>query len=164
MIYVQSLGRASRYYAARAALASVGARLTFAELENRVKGIASALSAKGFNAGDRLALLLPNSPEYIELVYACSWLGVIAVPINTRLSVAEIDRVLADAGPHGLVRDSSLPTPTVRTPWQRVLDQDPLEIRPHLPPALFYDPQPILPPLSTTPPTLPPKASIVHPP
>ncbi len=144
MIYVHSLGRASRYYAARAALASVGARLTFSELENRVKGIASALSAQGFNAGDRLALLLPNSPEYIELVYACSWLGVIAVPINTRLSVAEIDRVLADAGPHGLVRDSSLPTPTVRTPWQRVLDQDPLEIRPDLPPAVFYDPEAIL--------------------
>src|SRR5260370_31661676 len=106
MIYVQSLGRASRYYAARAALASVGARLTFSELENRVKGIASALSAQGFNAGDRLALLLPNSPEYIELVYACSWLGVIAVPINNPLSVPETDPLLADAGPHRVVRES----------------------------------------------------------
>ena len=55
------------------------------------------LSAHGFGAGDRLALLLPNSPEYIELVYACSWLGVIVVPLNTRLSLAEIDGVLTDA-------------------------------------------------------------------
>ena len=77
MIYVHSLGRASRYYSAQAALAPGGERLSFSELEDRVKGIAAALSAHGFSVGDRLALLLPNGPEYIELVYACSWLGVI---------------------------------------------------------------------------------------
>jgi long-chain acyl-CoA synthetase len=144
MIYVHSLGRASRYYSTRTALAHGDARLSFSELEKRVKGIAASLSTHGFNAGDRLALLLPNSPEYIELVYACSWFGVIAVPINTRLSLAEIDRVLADAAPHGLVRHSSLPSPTVRISWQRVLDQDPLEIRNDLPPDVVYDPEAIL--------------------
>ncbi len=144
MIYVHSLGRASRYYPARKALAPEGARLSFSELENRVKGIAAALSAHGFNLGDRLAFLLPNSPEYIELVYACSWLGVIAVPLNTRLSLAEIDRVLADAAPRGLVRHSSLPTPTVRISWQRVIDQDPWQIRNDPPPNVVYDPEAIL--------------------
>ena len=144
MIYVHSLGRASRYYSARTALAPGGVRLSFAELENRVKGIAAALSAHGFKIGDRLALLLPNGPEYIELVYACSWLGVIAVPLNTRLSLAEIDRVLADATPHGLVRHSSLPSPTVQISWQRVLDQDPLETRNDPPPNVLYDPEAIL--------------------
>ena len=144
MIYVHSVGRASRYYSARTALAPGGVRLSFAELENRVKGIAGALSAHGFKRGDRLALFLPNSPEYIELVYACSWLGVIAVPLNTRLALAEIDRVLADATPHGLVRHSSLPTPTVQISWQRVLDQDPLETHNDLPPNVVYDPEAIL--------------------
>jgi len=144
MIYVHSLGRASRYYSAQPALSLGGVPLTFSALENRVKGIAAALNALGFKAGDRLALLLPNGPEYIELVYACSWLGVIAVPLNTRLSLAEIDRVLADATPHGLVRHSSLPTPTVQTPWQRVLDQDPLELRNDLPPYVVYDPEAIV--------------------
>jgi long-chain acyl-CoA synthetase len=144
MIYVHSLGRASRYYSAQPALSLGGVPLTFSALENRVKGIVAALNALGFKAGDRLALLLPNGPEYIELVYACSWLGVIAVPLNTRLSLAEIDRVLADATPHGLVRHSSLPTPTVQTPWQRVLDQDPLELRNDLPPDVVYDPEAIV--------------------
>jgi long-chain acyl-CoA synthetase len=139
MIYVHSLGRASRYYSARTALAPGGARLSFSGLEKRVQGIAAALRADGFNAGDRLALLLPNSPEYIELVYACSWLGVIAVPLNTRLSLAEIDQALADATPRGLVRHSSLPTPTARISWNRVLDQDPLEIRDDPPPNVVYD-------------------------
>lgn len=84
MIYFHSLGRASRYYSTRPALAPGGVRLSFSELETRVRGIATALAAHGFKAGDRLALLLPNGPEYIELVYACAWLGVIAVPLNTR--------------------------------------------------------------------------------
>ena len=141
MIYTHSLGRASRYYSARTALTPGGVLVSFSELETRVKGIAAALAAHGFKAGDRLALLLPNSPEYIELVYACGWLGVTAVPVNTRLSPAEIDRVLADATPRGLVRHSSLPTPATRISWQRVLDQDPVEIRHDLPPAAVYDPE-----------------------
>jgi acyl-CoA synthetase (AMP-forming)/AMP-acid ligase II len=111
MIYVHSLGRASRYYSDRPALAPRGEPLSFSELEHRVKSIAAALNAHGFKPGDRLAFLLPNSPEYIELVYACAWLGVTAVPLNVRLSLAEIDRVLADATPHGLVRHSSLASP-----------------------------------------------------
>jgi long-chain acyl-CoA synthetase len=144
MIYVHSVGRASRYYSARTALAPGGVRLSFSELETRVKGIAAALAARGFKAGDRLALLLPNGPEYIELLYACSWLGVVAVPLNTRLSLAEIDRVLADATPHGLIRHSSLPDPTVQISWQRVLDQDPLEIQNDLPSSCVYDPDAVL--------------------
>jgi acyl-CoA synthetase (AMP-forming)/AMP-acid ligase II len=43
-------------------------------------------------------------------------LGVTVVPINTRLSVVEIDHILEDARPCGLIRHSSLPAPTVRTP------------------------------------------------
>ena len=144
MIYVHSVGRGARYYSTWTALAQGRGGVSFSELDHRVKGLAAALSAHGFTAGDRLALHLPNSAEYIELVYACAWLGVIAVPINTRLSVAEIDKILADATPHGLIRHSSLPTPTVAIPWQRVLDQYPLEIQNDPPPDVIYDPEAIL--------------------
>lgn len=144
MIYAHSLGRASRYYSAHAALSPTGGQLSFSELEVRVKGIAASLSAHGFRSGDRLALHLPNSPEYIELVYACAWLGVIVVPLNIRLSKTEIDRVLTDSTPHGLVRNSSLPTPTVPVPWQRVLDRDPLDAQDDSSPDAIYDPDAIL--------------------
>src|SRR6202162_6692677 len=116
MIHVHSLGRASRYYPERMALVLGGTRVTFRELHDRVARIAAARSRLGLGAGDRLAVLLPNGPEYIELVYACSWLGVIVVPINTRLSAVELDRVLEDACPRGLVRHSGLPMPTFRVP------------------------------------------------
>jgi len=161
MIYVHSLGRASRYYSAQTALAPGGSGVSFSELETRVKGVAAALSAHGFSAGDRLAILLPNGPEYIELVYACAWLGVIAVPLNTRLSQAEINQVLTDATPHGIVRDSSLPTPTVDIPWQRALDQEPLEIGNDLPPDVVYDPEAILALIYTSGTTGQPKGVIV---
>src|SRR6267154_3768118 len=125
MIYIHSLGRASRYYPERTALVVDGAAVSFKALNERVQNIAAALAAHGFAAGDRLALLLPNSPEYIELVYACSWLGITAVPINARLSAAEIDGVLLDAKPRGLVRHSSLAQPAVPLPWQLLLDEQP---------------------------------------
>src|SRR5260221_9968130 len=144
MIYVHSLGRASRYYPQRTALVVNGAVVSFKALDERVQNIVAALAAKGFRAGARLALLLPNSPEYIELVYACSWLGVTAVPINARLSAAEIDRVLLDAKPRGLVRHSSLPKPAVQLQWQIVLDEKPLDVRNNSCPDPVYDPEAIL--------------------
>src|SRR5256884_3432394 len=127
MIYVHSLGRATRYFPERTALVSNGTRSTFRELHARVGRIAAELTKHGFKAGDRLAILLPNEPDYIQLVYACAWLGVTAVPLNTRLAVKEIDGILADAKPGGLVRHSSLPVPTTQGSWQLVLDQEPLD-------------------------------------
>ena len=144
MIYVHSLGRAARYFLERNALAANGKRSTFRELHARVGRIAAALTKHGFKAGDRLALLLPNEPDYIQLVYACAWLGVTAVPLNTRLSVKEIDGILVDAQSRGLIRHSSLPVPTVQVSWQLVLDQEPLEVRSDSVPDPIYDPDAIL--------------------
>jgi acyl-CoA synthetase (AMP-forming)/AMP-acid ligase II len=127
MIHAHSLGRATRLFPDRAALWSGDRWLTFAELDHRVAGIAGALSRHGFESGDRLAVLMPNGADYLELVYACAWLGVIVVPLNVRLSVVEIDRILADASPHGLIRHSSLPVPTVPLAWRLVLDQEALD-------------------------------------
>jgi long-chain acyl-CoA synthetase len=144
MIHMHSLGRAARFYPERTALASGGTRSTFRELHDRVGRIAAALSRHGFGIGDRLAILLPNEPEYIELVYACSWLGVIAVPLNARFSAVEVDRVLADASPRGMIRHSSLPVPTVQLSWQLVLDEEPLDSGSDSYPDAIYDPEAIL--------------------
>ena len=144
MIYVHSLGRALRFYTGRTALSRDGRLLTFRELHTRVEGIAGTLTRHGFGVGDRLALLLPNGPDYIELVYACSMIGVIAVPLNTRLSAKEIDRVLEDARPHGLVRHSSLAVPEVRVDWQHVIDEESLPISSDPVPKVFYDPEAVL--------------------
>src|SRR5882757_1044193 len=106
MIHTQSLGMAARLFAERPALASVGRRLTFRELYDRVGRIAASLMKHGFEYQDRLALLLRNEADYIEIIFACAWLGLIAVPLNTRLTAKEIDNVLADANPRGIIRHS----------------------------------------------------------
>src|SRR5271169_4901914 len=144
MIYVHSLGRALRFYPGRAALARDGRLLTFRELHTRVEGIAATLTSHGFGVGDRLALLLPNGPDYIELMYACSMLGVITVPLNTRLSTKEIDRALEDARPRGIVRHSSLAVPGTQLSWQQVIDQEPLPVSSNPAPKTFYDPEAVL--------------------
>src|SRR5260370_21685944 len=144
MIHVHSLGRAARYFPERTELAANGTSSSFRELHARVERIAAALTKHGFKAGDRLAILLPNEPDYIELVYACARLGVIVVPLNTRLSVKEIDGILGDANPGGLIRHSSLPVPTVQVSWQLMLDQDPLDIQSDSIPDPIYDPHAIL--------------------
>jgi acyl-CoA synthetase (AMP-forming)/AMP-acid ligase II len=94
MIYTHTIDRARRYYPQHTALSWGEKRTTFRELHERIEHIAASLAGHGFRRGDRLAILLPNEPEYIELIYACSWLGVIAVPLNLRWSPAELDRVL----------------------------------------------------------------------
>jgi len=144
MIHTHSLGRAARYHAGATALVSGAARPTFQQLHSRVAGIAAALIQHGFVMGDRLALVLPNESEFLELIYACAWLGVTVVPLNTRFSATEIDRVLADASPRGLIRHSSLPAPTLRLPWERVLDVEPLEVSDGDYPGAIYDPEAIL--------------------
>jgi long-chain acyl-CoA synthetase len=144
VIHTHALGRGARYYPDRVALASDGKSSTFRELHDRVSRMAAALTRRGLSVGDRLAILLPNEPEYIELIYACAWLGVIAVPLNTRLSAAEIDRVLADATPRGLIRHSSLPAPTAQLAWQAVIDVEPLDVGSPSCPDALYDPEAIL--------------------
>jgi acyl-CoA synthetase (AMP-forming)/AMP-acid ligase II len=145
MIYVHSMGRAVRYYPDQPALTlSEDSRVTFVQLHERVRRLAAALTRAGFQPGDRLALLLPNGPKYIELVYACGWLGIIAVPINTRLSLVEIDHVLADASPRGLIRHSTLPAPEGRVPLEFILDQGHLDGLSSPCPDPCYDPQAIL--------------------
>ena len=139
MIHAHSLGRARRYYPEAKALASAG---NFRELHDRVANIAGALWEHGFRAGDRLAVLLPNATDYLEVIYACAWLGVIIVPLNTRLSATEIDHILSDASPRGLIRNSTLAAPTVQPPQELVLDKQPLNIpNSKSAPEPIYDPE-----------------------
>ena len=99
MIYVHSLGHAVRYYGDRAAISGDEERLTYREPNIRVERVAAALHRRGLRTGDRLAVVLPNRLAYIELVYACSRLGLIVVLLDTRCSSREIDRIIEETTP-----------------------------------------------------------------
>ena len=89
----------------RTALVCGSRRLTYGELERWVNRVAHALGARGLGAGGRVALLLPNGPEFLAVTHAAAKLGALAVPINWRWRRGEIAYVLGDAAPDVLVLD-----------------------------------------------------------
>jgi len=56
--------------------------LSYAALVDETAKIAAALAARGVAAGDRVALCLPNSIEFLEAALACLWIGAIFVPVS----------------------------------------------------------------------------------
>ncbi|MHA6800031.1 acyl-CoA synthetase [Bounagaea algeriensis] len=79
--------------------------LTYAELRDRVRALARGLRAQGLARGDRIAYLGPNSPAFLEVLFAAGALGAVFVPLNTRLAAEELAFVLDDAGAALLVHD-----------------------------------------------------------
>src|SRR5437899_1066216 len=118
MLYGQTLARAARFFPRHLAVVDGERRVTYGELAGRVERLARLLVSKGFVPGDRLAFLLPNSLEFVELTFACCRLGVIAVPLNTRYAIPELDEALRDAEPRGFVRHRTLPKPNASADWQ----------------------------------------------
>jgi len=63
----------------------------------RAGGLAQWLRTHGADQGQRVALFMKNRVEYLELFYACWWLGAMVVPVNPKLHAKEVAWILADA-------------------------------------------------------------------
>jgi long-chain acyl-CoA synthetase len=71
----------------------------YRELARRVACLASGLRTRaGLEAGDRVAIVMKNSPEYLEALYALWWAGLVAVPVNAKLHPREVAFIVADSG------------------------------------------------------------------
>ena len=81
---------------------------TFRDAASIAARRAGTLAAAGIAAGDRVALLLGNRFELMEMVLACGWMGAIAVPINTAAMGPQISYFLRDSGARVLVIESDL--------------------------------------------------------
>jgi acyl-CoA synthetase (AMP-forming)/AMP-acid ligase II len=79
-------------------------RMTYGELDERVRRLANALTGElALQKGDRVAILSKNCVEYMEIYYACARCGMIAQPLNWRLGVEEMQRILQDGEPSMVV-------------------------------------------------------------
>jgi HIP---CoA ligase len=67
-----------------------GVRMTYAELYERVRGVAGALIADGIQPGDRVAICSPNTHHWIEAALGTLYAGATLVPINTRFTGPEM--------------------------------------------------------------------------
>jgi len=79
---------------------------TFAELDQRVDAACRRLRDLGVQPGQHIGLLAPNGPGFVVAVHALMRLGVILVPVNTRLTPAEVEWQRSDAGLHLLLDDT----------------------------------------------------------
>jgi acyl-CoA synthetase (AMP-forming)/AMP-acid ligase II len=80
-----------------------GRAITFGELERVVGELAGRLRAIGVERGDRVALVLPNGPEFVQLLLAITSLGAAAAPLNPAYTVDEHSFYLADLDPRALL-------------------------------------------------------------
>jgi fatty-acyl-CoA synthase len=74
-------------------------RVTWAELEQRVNRLATALAARGVRPGSRVALMMRNCIEFIEIQWATTRLGALSVQIGYRLKPPEVAYILGNAEP-----------------------------------------------------------------
>jgi long-chain acyl-CoA synthetase len=82
-------------FSEREALTMYNKRLTYKDMHECVEHIASRLYFEyEVRKGERVAILLGNCIEYALVFFACSRIGAIAVPLNTRLTVKEIQFML----------------------------------------------------------------------
>jgi long-chain acyl-CoA synthetase len=98
MNIAQHVERASTHNPDTIAILFEGAAWTYAELEAQAGRCANALRALGVQAGDRVALFLPNLPEFIVAYLGALKLGAIAVSVNAQLKQPEVEFLLRDSG------------------------------------------------------------------
>ena len=68
----------------------------------------------GVQAGDRVALMCSNRPEFLEVYLGCAWIGAVTVPINTALRGIQLSHILRNSTPKLLVIESGF-LPAIET-------------------------------------------------
>lgn len=101
------LVRNARIYGERAAVISPPVCYTFRTFLERVDCLAAGLASLPVQPGERLCILALNHPGYLELYGACARLGILAYPINWRLTSAEIARIVERAAPQMVLVDAT---------------------------------------------------------
>jgi benzoate-CoA ligase family protein len=83
-------------------------QITYQQLRDQVNFWTSQILDRGVTEGDRVALLLYDSPEFVACFLAAVSVGAICVPINTFLPADDIDFILADSGARLMIAESEL--------------------------------------------------------
>jgi long-chain acyl-CoA synthetase len=78
---------------------------TYRELKDRTATLAAAFPDLGCSVRDRVAIVMDNRPEYLEVIFAAWWAGLAVVPINAKLHPTEVAWILRDADVQLLVTD-----------------------------------------------------------
>jgi long-chain acyl-CoA synthetase len=100
---VDVLDQAFRQYAARDAAACLGSRLRFRELDELSQALAAWLQGRGLARGARVALMMPNLPQYMIAIAAVLRAGCVVVNVNPLYTARELEHQLKDSGAEAIV-------------------------------------------------------------
>jgi len=100
---VQSIERWAASLPDAVALRFEGEAITYKELNLRANQVANGLQGLGVEKGDRVAIMLPNIPEFVYVLLGTLKLGAVTVPFNTLYKGGEILHILKDSGARVLI-------------------------------------------------------------
>ena len=90
-------------HAERVAYIYMGATMTYGELDTLSRAFAAWLQSRGFRKGDRIAIMLPNTPQYPIAMFGALRAGLIVINTNPLYTAPELEHQLADAGATAIV-------------------------------------------------------------
>ncbi len=117
------LRRRARIHPDRVAIAFYGAQWTYAELDRLSDRFASLLYARGAERGDRIAVFLPNCPQFLIAFFGILKAGCVHVPINPLFKEYELAYELNDSGAEVVVALDAL-MPVLRAVRERTSVRD----------------------------------------
>ena len=112
--FVEELRAGSGSLGERPTLTWDGGSLTWRELNSRADGVAARLAARGVVPGDRLALTIGNTPEFLVALLAGWQLGVTVAPLDTLLKEDERATILGDLSPAAVLDAADVSDPAGR--------------------------------------------------
>ena len=102
-----------RRYGRKTAIVLGDHRLSYAELDEASNKVANALIKMGVSKGDRVAMLLPNSPEFVAIYFGIVKLGAITVALDTKYKIDELTSLFDNSQPKVLFSESPTLEPLV---------------------------------------------------
>ncbi|ORB30336.1 class I adenylate-forming enzyme family protein [Mycolicibacterium parafortuitum] len=113
------LDECARSHGARPFVITDDVTLSYADVADRSRRIATGLAALGVQPGDRVGMVMANYPEFVTVKFAIARVGALAVPFNYLYQASELGFVLADSGCRVLVTMTGFGT----LDYQGMLDQ-----------------------------------------
>jgi long-chain acyl-CoA synthetase len=104
----EMLSNVSTLHAKRTALIHDGKKLTYEELNRAVNSLANRLRDLGIEKGDRVAIMLPNVPEFIISYFSILKIGAVTVTLNTQSTPYELNYLLGNSKSRAFITTGQL--------------------------------------------------------
>jgi long-chain acyl-CoA synthetase len=99
----QILEEKAKQFKKKTALFFGGKEISYDQLNENVNKLANGLKSLGIVKGDRVAIMLPNIPEFVYSFLAIQKMGAVAVPFNTMYKGREVTHILNDSGARAII-------------------------------------------------------------